>query len=78
MLMCSGLNMDGDGVIIHSVASGLPLHKQDNKKIKKNGGYENEISLFLCWPWASDKRQAVTPARILLRNKHLHQHNFHV
>lgn len=48
MLMCSGLNMDGDGVIIHSVASGLPLHKQDNKKIKKNGGYENEISLFLC------------------------------
>lgn len=32
MLMCSGLNMDGDGVIIHSVASGLPQHKQDNKK----------------------------------------------
>lgn len=46
MLMCSGLNMDGDGVIIHSVASGLPLHKQDKKKKKKTEDMKMKLASF--------------------------------
>lgn len=46
MLMCSGLYMDGDGVIIHSVASGLPLHKQDNKKKKKKEDMKMKLASF--------------------------------
>lgn len=46
MLMCSGLNMDGDGVIIHSVASGLPLQKQDNKKKKKTEDMKMKLASF--------------------------------